>query len=401
MKARLLFVSPEFPYPPVSGGRLRTLSLLKYLARDFEIHCVTFAEGQPARKDLEALRAFLAEITVLPLQHHRRTTLGRYARNVGRALKFIPPLVDRFAAPHTQSALSGLLENHVGWVWLEHLWLAPYVESIPSSATKVLDVHNVESDFYRQLRRASRHPFDKLGYYVFEHAARRIERRFLALFDRVLTVSDEDRQLLARDCSADKIFVVPNAVQLVSPPTGEDRVSPTLYFAGRLDYPPNRAAVVWFYQRVWPRIRSRLPEVRWTIVGACPESLDSTLRLDPSIILAGQVETSEPYLHACGLAIVPLTVGGGTRFKILEAWTAGKAVISTAKGAEGLACRHGDNIWIANTSQEFGDGVLRLLADHSLRARLGERGWQTVKEQYSWERLHERLESALRMPQRN
>jgi glycosyltransferase involved in cell wall biosynthesis len=95
------------------------------------------------------------------------------------------------------------------------------------------------------------------------------------------------------------------------------------------------------------------------------------------------------------LAIVPLNIGGGTRFKILEAWAAGKAVVSTAKGAEGLAARHGDNIWIANTPEEFSNAVLHLLSDSGLRARLGSRGWETLREQYSCERLQERLEAAL------
>jgi glycosyltransferase involved in cell wall biosynthesis len=401
MKARLLFVSPEFPYPPASGGRLRTLSLLKYLARDFEIHCVTFAQGQPAQKDLETLRSYLVQITVLPLQPHRGTSLRRYTRNMGRALRFIPPLVDRFAEPRIHRALCSLLENHAGWVWLEHLWLAPYVEIIPGSATKVLDVHNVESDFYRQLRHFTRNPLQRLGYGVFEHAASRVEQKHLASFDRVLAASPDDRELLARNCAREKIFIVPNAVELGPPPAAQGGPGCSIYFAGRLDYPPNREAVWWFYRQVWPLIRRQLPEARWTIVGACPELLGEELLRDPQVVLTGSVEKTGPYLHPSSLVIVPLNLGGGTRFKILEAWSTGKAVVSTSKGAEGLACRHGDNIWIANTPDEFAHAVVRLLSDSSLRARLGERGWETVKEQYSWERLHQCLDAALRMPPRN
>lgn len=401
MKAHLLFISPEFPNPPLSGGRLRTLSLLKYLARDFEIHCVTFAQGEPGQKDLETLRTDLAEMTVLPLAVHRRTTLRRYTRNARRALRFIPPLVDRFAEPPIHRALCKLLENHSGWVWLEHLWLAPYVEIIPRSATKILDVHNVESDWYRQLRHFTRNPLERLGYCVFERAAGRVERKHLASFDRVLAVSPDDLELLARNCAREKIFVVPNAVELGPPPAAESGSGCSIYFAGRLDYRPNQEAVWWFHRQVWPLVRRQLPEVRWTIVGACPEMLGGDLLRDPQAMLTGSVEKTGPYLHPSSLVIVPLSLGGGTRFKILEAWSAGKAVVSTSKGAQGLECRHGDNIWIANTPVEFADAVVRLLSDSSLRARLGARGWETVKEKYSWERLHQCLDVALRMPPRN
>ena len=63
--------------------------------------------------------------------------------------------------------------------------------------------------------------------------------------------------------------------------------------------------------------------------------------------------------------------------------------------AIGLAAFHGDNIWLVDRPVEFADAVVRLLSDSSLRARLGSRGWETVQERYSWERVKESLEAAL------
>jgi len=288
-----------------------------------------------------------------------------------------------------------LLEGKVDWIWMEHLWLALYVAMVRPPSTTILDAHNVESDFYRQLRDFARHPLESLGYYVFEQAAGRIERRYLASFDRVLAVCPEDRELLARNCAPEKIFVVPNAVQLGPSPSKDGGPGCTVYFAGRLDYAPNHEAVSWFYRQVWPLIRKRLPEARWTIIGERPELLGKEIRRDPQVVLTGRVEKTEPYLSASSLVIVPLRMGGGTRFKILEGWSAGKAVVSTAKGAAGLAAFHGDNIWLVDRPVEFADAVVRLLSDSSLRARLGRRGWETVEERYSWERVEESLEAAL------
>jgi glycosyltransferase involved in cell wall biosynthesis len=307
----------------------------------------------------------------------------------------MPPLVERFSEACVRPAVGRLLEGKVDWVWLEHLWLAPYVAGIPRSCATVLDVHNVESDFYRQLRHFARNPLEQLGYYVFEHASSRVERQHLASFDRVLAVSPEDRDLLARNCAPEKIFIVPNAVELGPPPSEDGGSACTMYFAGRLDYAPNREAVSWFHRQVWPLIRGRLPEVRWTIVGAHPELLREEILRDPQTVLTGSVEKTEPYLRSSSVVVVPLSVGGGTRFKILEAWSAGKAVVSTAKGAAGLAAFQGDNIWTANEPGKFADAVVRLLSDSSLRARLGRRGWETVQERYSWERAKASLETAL------
>ncbi len=391
----MLFVSPEFPFPASSGGCLRTLSLLRCLARHFDIHCVTFAEAPPHADDLQMLRSLVSEVTVLPLQVHRQTTLHRYARNIRRGLRFFPPLVSRFSELPARRTLSALLKDSLDWAWLEHLWLAPYVRDIDARTKKILDVHNVESEIYAQLRRGSHKSLDRLGYYVFERAARRIEHRYLASFDRVLAVSEQDGQRLARNCQPEKILIVPNAIALPPVPAGGDFPGSALYFAGRLDYFPNREGVLWFYDQVWPLVRSRVPEVKWYIVGAFPELLNPKMGQDGHIVFAGQVEKTDPYLHPSSLAIVPLRLGGGTRFKILEAWSAGKGVVSTTQGAEGLHVRHGENIWLADTPEEFSNAILRLLSDQNLRASLGRKGRETVQKHYSTERLCESLEANL------
>lgn len=394
MKPSMLFVSPEFPWPPTSGGRLRTLSLLRCLGTRFEIHCVTFAEKDSTPPDAGGLRSSVARLTVVPLTPHRQSTWSRYARNMRRALQFAHPFVDRYSEPEARRAVCSLVGQEREWIWLEHLWLAPYVTSRGQGATTLLDVHNVESAFYGQLRRTTRNPLERAGFCVFQQAARKIERRFLPCFDRVLAVSEEERQLLGRDCSAERIFVVPNAVKLALGANAEGNHH-TLYFAGRLDYAPNRQAMLWFCKRVWPLIQSRVPTARCQILGVCPERLGIELRRSPNMMVAGQVEEIEPFVAQSSLAIVPVVSGGGTRFKVLDAWAAGKAVVSTTKGAEGLAARHGENIWLADEPQEFADSVVRLLMDPELRAVLGGNGRKTVEERYSLERLQESLDAAL------
>lgn len=392
----MLFVSPEFPWPPYSGGRLRTLSLLRCLRTHFEIHCVTFSEVEPHETEKDRLKSYVSELTILPLRPHHRTAMRRYFRNAGRALRFVPPLVDRFSEPDARRALAVLLQKQSGWIWLEHLWLAPYVVNVSLPAIAVLDAHNVESDYYRQLRQACHRWIDGLGYYIFERAAARIERCYLSSFDCILTASEEDRQLLVRNCTPEKIFIVPNAVELPPLSPTENPAEQTLCFAGRLDYPPNLAAAVWFLRQVWPRVRSQLPKAKWCVVGAFPELLEPEVRGDSRIVLAGRVEEMEPYLRLSSVVIVPLHSGGGTRFKILEAWAAAKAVVSTSKGATGLAAQHGSNIWIADTPEDFASAIVRLLSDPGLRSRFGKRGWETVQERYSSERLQESLEIVLR-----
>jgi glycosyltransferase involved in cell wall biosynthesis len=392
----MIFVSPEFPGRPTSGGVLRISFLLRSLARHFDIHCVTFLEKGRTLACPQALKSAVTELTVLPLEPHREKTFSRYARNLKRALHFVPPLVDRFGEPEARHRLQALLAAGADWVWLEHLWLAPYVDCIAAGSISVLDAHNVESDFYRQLRQAAPNPLARWGSAIFERAARRVEKRYLPHFDHVVAVSEEDRKLLGRHCPPEKITVLPNAVRQDPLPPEQTASDPWLYFAGRLDYLPNQQAVHWFHQKVWPAVRQRLPQTKWRILGARPEFLGEALLRDPNIETLGEVEHAEPYFQPSSLVIVPLSLGGGTRFKILEAWAAGKPVVSTTKGAEGLAAAHGENIWLADRPEEFAEAVINLLSKREVSARLGQRGWETVRDHYSWERGEQQIAALLR-----
>jgi glycosyltransferase involved in cell wall biosynthesis len=84
-------------------------------------------------------------------------------------------------------------------------------------------------------------------------------------------------------------------------------------------------------------------------------------------------------------------VGSGTRLKILEAWAMGKAVLSTALGAEGLPARDGENILIADTPERFAERAVALLEDAGSLKRLGGAGRQVVEETFSWKRIGDRL----------
>ena len=92
------------------------------------------------------------------------------------------------------------------------------------------------------------------------------------------------------------------------------------------------------------------------------------------------------------LIVVPLLAGSGTRFKIIEAWAAGRAVVSTSIGAEGLPARDGENIRLADDARNFADAVSRLLASPDLRRQLGQAGRALFEAEFTWESTWKRLD---------
>jgi glycosyltransferase involved in cell wall biosynthesis len=62
---------------------------------------------------------------------------------------------------------------------------------------------------------------------------------------------------------------------------------------------------------------------------------------------------------------------------------AGRAVISTSKGAEGLGCVDCENILIADTRDEFVSAISKCLADPAFTARLGKNARAFILEKHN------------------
>ena len=88
---------------------------------------------------------------------------------------------------------------------------------------------------------------------------------------------------------------------------------------------------------------------------------------------------------------VPLTVGSGSRFKILEGFALGAPVVSTAKGMEGLAASPGEHYLPAETPAEFAAAILGLVRSRRRRDALTSAAWRLVRDRYSVPALSDTL----------
>jgi glycosyltransferase involved in cell wall biosynthesis len=99
-----------------------------------------------------------------------------------------------------------------------------------------------------------------------------------------------------------------------------------------------------------------------------------------------------PFMGRSAVYVVPLRVGGGTRMKIFEALSMGKAVVSTTVGAEGLPLIDNKHFLRADNPRDFAAAVLRLLRDTTKRKSLGSAGRQLVVDHYSWPQVAREFE---------
>ena len=108
----------------------------------------------------------------------------------------------------------------------------------------------------------------------------------------------------------------------------------------------------------------------------------------------GEVPEILPHFARAAVVLVPLRIGGGSRIKILESLSMGKAVVATQIGAEGLDVIPGVHCLIADTPADFAQCVVQLLRNPEQAAELGRKGRELVVQQYDWSRLAKTLEQA-------
>ncbi|MCL5994697.1 MAG: glycosyltransferase, partial [Chloroflexi bacterium] len=244
---------------------------------------------------------------------------------------------------------------------------------------------------------------------------RAFERRAALAASAVLSVSPQDAAALAQLDPAVKPHIIFNGIDVASyatyvagpdhPPsspnltqyTGAQSLisnlqSPTLVFTGKMDFRPNIDAMLWFGREVFPLIKPAIPGVQLLIVGQQPSPRLDVLRADTHITLTGWVDDQRPYIARAGVYIAPLRVGGGTRFKLLEAMAMQRAIVSTTLGCEGFDVTSGREMAIADTPAAFADAVIQLLRDEARRADMGCRAHDFVAATYDWSVIVPKLE---------
>jgi polysaccharide biosynthesis protein PslH len=382
-----LFVAPEAPYPVIGGGALRAASLVEFLARDHAVHLILFRE--PGAPDPAAAipegRAIRVDVIDLPF--HAKTSSARVARNLSRALRGVPPLVDRFAG--FGDRIRAVLGNErYDIAVLDHFWCAPYVEQVRPHAKQVIaDLHNVDSAWHESMA-AGANPLEAAAHRRFAAAARRLEQRLLPQFDGILVTSAHDAEQVRRLSPDSAITIYPNALPEVPAPMRDERCG--IAFSGNLEYAPNIEAIRFFRDRIWPELRTR-SGLKWRIIGKNAHAIRNLVAGDPQVEITGFVEDAIATLAAAQIAVVPVLSGSGTRVKILEAWAAGTPVVSTTVGAQGLIIKNGEDLVVADDPREFAAKISQLLDSPEERQRIGSNGRVVFERCYTWRAAWERL----------
>ncbi len=399
---KILFLTPQPPYPPRKGTAVRNYSLMRAAARRHEVHLLTFAPGPLPAGVRSHLSGWCAGVDSLP------TPRRRLAARIGDLRPGGPPdLARRLWAPGFAATLATALHRQsFDLVQVEGLELAPYLPTSAGDGSHaplwLLDEHNCEhtlQDSVWEVQRTRPTRWPGALYSRVQSGRLRAFERWACLAARaVLVVSQEDRAALrALDPRIDP-SIIPNGIdcdyytQACAPATASASAASDLLFVGTLDYRPNTDAVDWLLDEIMPAVWRERPETRLRLIGT-----GATRRLRERagrrLTVEGEVPDVRPFLAATKLVVAPLRMGGGVRFKALEAMAASVALVATPAAMTGIPARPGTEVEVAARAEAFAAQVVALLEDEPRRRALASAALALVRREFDWPVIGSRLEA--------
>jgi glycosyltransferase involved in cell wall biosynthesis len=244
---------------------------------------------------------------------------------------------------------------------------------------------------FKRISRVERQLVTKLRAFIHSMLMRQWEPRVAEKFDRCITVSNIDKNILLKFNPKLLVDVVPNGVDThFYQPLPEEEGIPSLLFIGKMNYQPCVDAAIYFCEEILPLIRKRIDNVEVWLVGREPDA--RVLKLNNTYIhVTGLVESVIPYYKRSIVTVVPLRSGGGTRLKILESMALNRPVVSTTIGCEGLDVVDGDHILIADEPNKFAEKVIQLIENKTLREHIKQNARCLIEDRYDWDQLANNL----------
>lgn len=371
---KILFVSAVLPYPLHSGGQIRIYNLLKRLSSTHEIHLFSFIRSESEKKHLPQL-PFCKSVTTV---HRGRVWQPKY---LFKTLTSSYPLL--WTSYHSSEML-GLLASEISMGNYDLVHIEPgYVwPSLPETRIPVVVCeHNIEHTVYEAY--AKQFPIGILRPFLMRDVVKMKswQRHVWKRADHIITVSESDKTFIQQS----NVSVVPNGVDTKAfafRPKKTMSENLTLLYVGNFRWMENKDAAEHLIRDWWPAIQNKYPDAILRIVG-------KNAPAGPYFV--GSVEKIQDELYAADIMLAPIRIGGGTKYKILEAMAAGLPVVTSSLGIMGMHGETKKHFLIAESSADVLESIA-YLRDDAKRMDMVTSGRELVEKEYSWDLIAQKLD---------
>jgi polysaccharide biosynthesis protein PslH len=381
---RVLHLTPSFPYPPDTGGKICIWNHLRADARFAEIGLLSFVEDAPDRAVADAARSLCSQVVKVRRPRARDGVAG----GLRSLLSDVAMNLAKYRWPAYSRALRQTISSFRPDVVVAHnLHMGGYLLELTGPGL-ILREQNIDSDLMARYAATLRNPA-MAGFA--RHQARKIlltERTIAPRAHCCLMISPPDEVRLREIAPEARTVVVPGVIALeeYEPAVPADPGDDLLVVAtGTFTFPPTGEGLAFFLDRVWTRVIASAPRARFRVIGHCPEVLRRRMAAMPGVEVLGRVDAVKPHLDGAHVFAVPLRAGSGMRMRILEAMAWQVPIVTTTTGCEGIAVENGRHLIVADEPEAMASAILRVAHEGPLARSLRGEGLRLVEQGYSLE----------------
>lgn len=394
-RLKILFLSPRFPYPTHGGDRIKSYHLLKHLARNHDVHFVSFPIKHPGEKNISHLESLGIHVHIVILKPLKAafTTLLRLFKNLPLEIAF-------FTQPEGRKLVDELCRKEkfdLGMAFF--MRTAEYIKH--KSFKKILIAEDCRTMYQSRSFEASGTLKQKIVRWWEVLKLRKYEPYIVTFFDTTTLVTKHDIDAM-RDLNPNVAYsLITNGTDIhhfKAEYSQEGRCG--ILFFGKLDVYSNEMMVLKIIHEILPEVQKEIPDVKLTIAGSdIPESL---LKLGSSVIdFHNNVPEMQDFLHAAAVFVHPHKGASGIQNKVLEAMATGCAVVTTPTGIQGIAARHGEEAMIAQNNDEMVKYIIDLLKNPERRIKLAKNARALIEKNHSWEAVDKALDDTIALVIKN
>ncbi len=387
---KVLQICNKPPYPPVDGGTMAMNSITQGLLR----------EGCEVKVLAVETDKHPADVDKMPADYRERTRFEAEYVDLG-----VKPLeaavamlcgesyhVRRYRSEAFAKRLRSILEQEeFDVIHMESPFLTPYLPLIRSlsKAKVVLRAHNVENIIWKRVAESTPHGLRRWYLKHLSLTLRAYELEHINDYDGVVCITRNDADYFKQNGCRRPVTAIPFGVE-PEECMGVTVEPASLFHIGAMDWMPNRESIEWLLDEVWPVVHREVPQAHLYLAGRKMPERWMHAAID-GVSVVGEVPDAGYFIAGKQINVVPLRSGSGIRVKIIEAMAAGKAVVTTSVGAQGIEYTDGENLLIADTPEQFARQIKRLVDDQDYCAKVGEAAARLVAEQYDVKTLTDRL----------
>lgn len=393
---RILILANKMPFPPKDGGTIATLSLAEAL-------CDSGCEV-----DLLAMNTHKHFCKIEDIPQSLRSKINFYTVAVDTRLKPVKALsnllfsrlpynAERFVSEEFMQQLASLLQqNAYDIVQLEGLYLCPYVPQIRkfSQAKISLRTHNVEHEIWQRMVVNEENFLKKWYKNIIAKRLQKMELSAINSYDCLVPITMRDADFFVKHGNTKPFYVAPTGISHTNPLFSLDITQaefPGFFYLGALDWQPNIEGLTWFVSNVWNDYKVKHRDARMYVAGRRASNEFAQFLRDGGIDFLGEIDSVEAFYKRVSIFVIPLFSGSGMRVKLIEGMSAGKSIITTSIGTEGVDTVDSENIIIANNADEFVAAMEKLASDREYCVRLAEAARKFVVENFDNQTIGERL----------